>query len=94
MTKNLQEVDIDRIVIEETSEPIPGRTGQIVPEKIKISGTTIKMNENYKQGVKQNAHRVGKLDVTKIEEKHAEMQKLEKEIELCNSKKVNQLSQH
>ena len=92
MTKNLQEVDIDRIVIKETSEPIPGRTGQIMPEKMKTSGTTIKMNETCKQGVKQNTHRVGKLDVTKIEERQAEIQKLEKEIELCNSKKVNQLS--
>lgn len=92
ITKNLQEIDIDRIVIKETPEPILGRPEQGKAEKMKTSVTTIRLNGNCKQDLKQNTHKVGKLDVTKIEERRAEIQKSEKENILYNSKKVNQLT--
>ena len=82
MEKNLQEVDIDCIIIKETPGPILKSPEQSRREKMKTSTTAIKINGNCQQDVKQNTHRVGKLDVSKIEERHAEIQKW---------KKVNQL---
>ena len=83
MAKNLQEVDIDCIITKATPGPILKSPEQSKREKMKTSTTAIKINGNCQQDVKQNTHRVGKLDVSKIEERHAEIKKW---------KKVNQLS--
>ena len=47
------------------------------------------MNANCKQSVKESTLRVGKLDVSKIEERNKEFQNKEKESNLYKVKKVN-----
>lgn len=91
---NLREVDIDCIIIQETLEeqrqPKPISRG---PENGKTENTdtpitTYRMNGNSKQGVKENTLRVGKLDVTKIEERNKEFKIMEEESRMYQAKKV------
>jgi hypothetical protein len=68
-TKNLQEMKIDRIIIQET------------PEEQKSPKTTnYKTNGDWKRNVKENTFKVGKLDVTKIEQRSKQFQLMAWEI--------------
>ncbi len=93
-TKNLREVDIDRIIIQEPPEeprqpkPIPRRPESDKSENTDTTVTTYRMNGNGKQVVKENTLRVGKLDVTKIEQRNKEFQIMEEESRLYKAKKV------
>ena len=52
------------------------------------SVTTYRANNNWKQVIKGNTLRVGKLDVKKIEERNKEFQRMEKESRIYKAKKV------
>lgn len=94
-SKSLREIDIDRIIIDET------------PEKERQSKTALRRTENNKQGktetssvtsykingncgrnLQEKTLRVGKLDVTNIEEKSKGFQIKEKESRINKEKKV------
>jgi hypothetical protein len=52
------------------------------------SVTTYRANNNWKQVIKGNTLKVGKLDVKKIEERNKEFQRMEKESRIYKAKKV------
>ena len=89
--KNLKEVDIDRIVIQQTPEE-PKQPQQPESEKSRNTDTSVRtyrLNKNWKQDMKKNTLKVGKLDVKKIEERNEEFKKMEKERQMYKAKKVS-----
>lgn len=93
-TTNLRDVYIDRIIIEETpeeqrqSKTAPRRTQNSTSEKTETSVTSYKINEDYRKNQEEKTLRVGKLDVTKIEENSKRFQ-IKKEGRSYGKKMVN-----
>ena len=91
-TKNLQEVDIDRIIILETPEEqrrsrtTLSRTDNGITENGMT--TNYKVNGDWRNGVRENTFRVGKLDVTKIEQRTKEFQLMEEVTQIHRQNKV------
>lgn len=81
--KDLKEVDIDRIMIHESSP----KQGQIKTTLRRtendITQSTTKSTTNYKNNVnrRENTFRVGKLDVTKIEQCSKESENVKEDIQ-------------
>lgn len=93
-TRNLREVNIDRIIIQETpqeqrqSKTTLRRIENDITRNTKKSVTNCKINGDWRENVKENTFRVGKLDVTKIEQRSKEFQIMEEKNRMYKKKKV------